>query len=191
MLEGERAAPLRDRLEMGAAVLADGAALGVEQLEVLADGDFRDAEGGGEVAHPGAAFLLQPGEDPLPPCRREHRHDSLAARAQRQCRAHARFASQPWSWSSATAPTITAPLMTICQNSLTPSMTIPSPRMPMTQAPISVPPIVPRPPASEAPPSTTAAMALSSKVSPEAGCAATRSEATISPTSAAQTPEMT
>ena len=65
---------------------------------------------------------------------------------------------------------MTVLLMTICQNEFTPSMTRPSPRMPMTNAPMIVPQIVPRPPANDVPPSTVAAIALSSKVSPLAGC---------------------
>ena len=81
-------------------------------------------------------------------------------------------------WSTTTAAMMTTPLMTICQNELTPSITSPSPSMPITKAPMIVPAIVPRPPDSEVPPSTAAAIALSSKVSPDAGCAATSSEAT-------------
>ena len=86
---------------------------------------------------------------------------------------------------------MTRPLITICQNSDTPSSTRPSASTPMTNAPMSVPPIVPRPPISDVPPSTTAAIAFSSKVSPVAGCAAPSCAAMISPTSAAQKPEMT
>ena len=63
------------------------------------------------------------------------------------------------------------PLMTICQNSETPSITSPSARTPITNAPISDPVTDPRPPISEVPPSTTAAIAFNSKLSPVAGCA--------------------
>ena len=52
-----------------------------------------------------------------------------------------------------------------------------------------VPPIVPRPPDMEVPPRTAAAIALSSNVSPVAGCAAISSEEMIRPTIAAQNPE--
>ena len=69
--------------------------------------------------------------------------------------------------------------MIICQNELTPSITRPSPKMPITNAPMMVPQIVPRPPDSDVPPSTVAAIAFSSNVSPLAGCAATSSDATI------------
>ena len=62
--------------------------------------------------------------------------------------------------------------MTVCQKVDTPIMTSPSDRMPMTKAPMMVPPMRPRPPDIEVPPSTAAAMAFSSKVSPVAGCAA-------------------
>ena len=58
----------------------------------------------------------------------------------------------------------------------------------MTKAPMIVPTIVPRPPDSEVPPRTTAAMALSSKNLPVAGCAATSCEEMIRPTVAAQKP---
>ncbi len=61
--------------------------------------------------------------------------------------------------------------------------------MPITKAPMIVPPIVPRPPDIEVPPSTAAAIALSSKVVPVAGCAAISSEEMIRPTIAAQKPE--
>ena len=84
---------------------------------------------------------------------------------------------------------MTRPLITICQNELTPIITRPSDRMPMTKAPTIVPPIVPRPPDIEVPPSTAAAMALSSKLSPVAGCEAISSEEMIRPTIAAQKPE--
>ena len=49
----------------------------------------------------------------------------------------------------------------------------------MTKAPMMVPPIVPRPPDIEVPPSTAAAMAFSSKLSPVAGCEAISSEEMI------------
>ena len=54
----------------------------------------------------------------------------------------------------------------------TPSSTRPSARTPITNAPMSVPRMVPRPPISDVPPRTTAAMAFSSNVSPVAGWAA-------------------
>ena len=76
------------------------------------------------------------------------------------------------SWSTTTAATMTSPLITICQNSETPSSTSPSLSTPITNAPTSVPPMLPRPPDSEVPPRTTAAIAESSNVSPVAGCAA-------------------
>jgi len=50
--------------------------------------------------------------------------------------------------------------MTICQNSETPIKMRPSANTPMTKAPMIVPPTPPRPPMSEVPPSTTAAIAL-------------------------------
>ncbi len=60
----------------------------------------------------------------------------------------------------------------------------------MTKAPTSAPRTVPRPPGSDAPPMTTAAIALSSNVSPVCGAAEVSSEAMIRPTIAAQRPEI-
>ena len=65
-------------------------------------------------------------------------------------------------------------------------MTRPSARTPITKAPMSEPVTEPRPPMSDVPPRTTAAIALSSKVSPVAGCAASSCDAMMSPTQAAQ-----
>ena len=59
----------------------------------------------------------------------------------------------------------------------------------MTKAPTRVPRTLPRPPDSAAPPITTAAMALSSKLSPACGAADASSEAMIVPVMAAQAPE--
>jgi hypothetical protein len=94
-----------------------------------------------------------------------------------------------WLWSRITASTITVPLITICQNVETPTITRPSARKPMTNAPIRAPRTVPRPPISDVPPITTAAIALSSNVSPAWGAADVSSEAMIRPDIAAQTPE--
>ena len=80
--------------------------------------------------------------------------------------------------------------MTICQNVETPTITSPSARKPMTNAPISAPRTAPRPPDSDAPPITTAAIALSSKVSPACGAADVSSDAMISPAIAAHAPEI-
>ncbi len=61
----------------------------------------------------------------------------------------------------------------------------------MTKAPIRAPLTVPRPPESDAPPMTTAAIAFSSKLVPVWGAAEVSSEAMIRPAIPAQTPEMT
>ncbi len=84
---------------------------------------------------------------------------------------------------------MTSPLITICQNELTPIITSPSDRIPITKAPTIVPPIVPLPPDIDVPPRTAAAIALSSKLSPVAGCEAISSDETTRPTIAAQNPE--
>src|SRR3954465_14004384 len=95
-----------------------------------------------------------------------------------------------WPWSRITARTITAPLISICQNVETPRITRPSARKPMTNAPMSAPRTAPRPPISDAPPIPTAAIALSSNVSPAWGAAEVSSEAMIRPDIAAQRPEI-
>ena len=58
-------------------------------------------------------------------------------------------------------------------------------------APTSVPTMAPRPPEIAAPPSTTAAMASSSKPSPALGCPLIRREVSTSPASAAVRPLIT
>ena len=83
---------------------------------------------------------------------------------------------------------MTAPLMAICQNVDTPTSTRPSLRNPITKAPMSTPRTFPRPPVRAAPPMTTAAMALSSKVSPSCGAALVSSDEMMSPVVAAQKP---
>ena len=65
----------------------------------------------------------------------------------------------------------------------------PSARKPITKAPTRVPRMVPRPPASEVPPSTTAAMAFISNEVPLAGWLATSCDDTTMPAIAAQKPE--
>ena len=60
----------------------------------------------------------------------------------------------------------------------------------MTNAPISAPRTLPRPPLSDVPPITTAAIALSSNVSPACGAAEVSSDAMIRPDIAAQKPEI-
>ncbi|MNP29993.1 hypothetical protein D3C76_1230440 [compost metagenome] len=59
----------------------------------------------------------------------------------------------------------------------------------MTKAPIRVPRMVPRPPASEVPPSTTAAMAFISNAVPLAGWLASSCAETTIPAMAAQNPD--
>src|SRR3954453_4877387 len=95
-----------------------------------------------------------------------------------------------WPWSRITARTITAPLMSICQNVETPTITSPSARKPMTNAPIRAPRTLPRPPISDVPPMTPAAIAFSSNEVPAWGAAEVSSEAMIKPAIAAQKPEI-
>src|SRR4051812_27098394 len=59
---------------------------------------------------------------------------------------------------------------------------------PMKIAPHAVPPIVPRPPASDVPPTTTAAITSSSYCNPEFGTPAPSREANVNPATPARTP---
>ncbi len=91
--------------------------------------------------------------------------------------------------SSATAARITNPFTTCCQNGETFSKNNPLFSTPIIRQPSTVPSTVPRPPESDVPPITTAAMESSSYPRPALGCAPESSRAvTIKPATAASAP---
>ena len=71
------------------------------------------------------------------------------------------------------------PVTTVCHSCATDMMRRPFSSTLMISAPMMVPRIEPRPPASEVPPMTTAAMASNSYPSPSAGCAEFNREAVL------------
>src|SRR6478672_8797775 len=93
--------------------------------------------------------------------------------------------------STATVTTITIPLTTNCQSGDTPSKPKPLFKTPIIKQPRTVPQMEPRPPESDVPPITTAAIELSSSPIPTLGSAASsRAARSRPPTPASAPPSM-